>query len=97
MEIFKLLLEQGYSAPKVLPDGRVACIAPFIYTCAIIIVTPATAHLCYDDRWCYHSFGSAMKALEKWDGTGEPDGWHRHPATGRRREDGDPLSEYINH
>lgn len=26
----------------------------------------------------------------------EPAGWHRHPATGRRRPDGDPSKEYIN-
>jgi hypothetical protein len=29
-------------------------------------------------------------------GVGEPQGWHRHPNTGRRREDGDPTKETIN-
>lgn len=87
----------GYTNAKVLNDGRIGCIAKFMFTCAIVTVTPATAHICYDDRWCYHSHDAATAALEKWDGTGEPDGWHRHPLTGRRRPNGDPLQEYINH
>jgi hypothetical protein len=48
----------------------------------------------YNDRWCYHSHLAAAQALEGWDGDGEPEGWHRHPKTGRRRdEDG---NEWIN-
>jgi hypothetical protein len=31
-----------------------------------------------------------------WDGTGEPEGWFRHPASGRRRPDCDPAQEYVN-
>jgi hypothetical protein len=27
----------------------------------------------------------------------EPAGWFRNPKTGRRREDGDPAKEYIDH
>ncbi len=38
----------------------------------------------YDDRWCYSTRAAAEEALEAWDGRGEPTGWHRHPATGRR-------------
>jgi hypothetical protein len=30
-----------------------------------------------------------------WDGAGEPAGWMRHPATGRRRPDGDAGREYV--
>ena len=29
------------------------------------------------------------------DDESEPSGWHRHPATGRRRPDGDPTKEYV--
>lgn len=51
----------------------------------------------YDDRHCYWSTAAAMEALDAYpfdipDGY-EPQGWHRHPATGRRREDGDPQQE----
>jgi hypothetical protein len=33
--------------------------------------------------------------MEAWDGDGEPDGWSRHPPTGRRRPGGDPDKEYV--
>jgi hypothetical protein len=87
----------GYSDPKLLNDGRIACIMPLMFTAAIITMTPAGMAHGYEDRWCYNSKESALEALSKWDGTGEPDGWHRHPGTGRRRATGDPLQEYINH
>lgn len=57
----------------------------------------------YDDRWCYdermvEDQQLVEHALDEWRQrgfTGEPEGWHRHPSTGRRRINGDPLTEYI--
>lgn len=40
-----------------------------------------------EDCWCYHSFAEAVTYLLRWlgeGGKGEPQGWHRHPGTGRR-------------
>ena len=37
----------------------------------------------------------AVAALKEWDGVGEPKGWMRHPASGRRRPGGDPEQEYV--
>jgi len=34
--------------------------------------------------------------MEAWDGEGEPTGWMRHPASGRRRPGGDETKEYVN-
>ena len=53
------------------------------------------------DRWCYRDLAGAMQALHDWpqeppEGY-EPVGWHRHPATGRRRLNGDPELEYTDH
>lgn len=96
-QLFEFLVINNYTDPKILPGGRIACIHQFLVTAAIITMTPVTMEHCYDDRWCYHSKEAAVKALSEWDGTGEPMGWHRHPPTGRRRPDGDPLAEYINH
>lgn len=49
------------------------------------------------DRWCYHTQLDAICALHEWLDNPEqvePEGWHRHPYSGRRRdEDG---KEYIN-
>jgi hypothetical protein len=78
-----LIRDNGYLAPKLLPEGRYACLARFLHTTAII--TGRVGDLVsMDDRWCYHDESAARRALLAWDGTGEPTGWHRHPGTGRR-------------
>lgn len=74
-------LIHGYTDAKITPDGDVACIHRFMFTYAILVGLNPSG---YDDRWCYGSYGKAKAALEAWDGTGEPTGWHRHPDTGRR-------------
>jgi hypothetical protein len=73
----------GYRGFKPLPPDRVACLMPLAFTTAIIVCR-ALDYDTYEDRWCYHTADAAQAALEAWDGTGEPTGWHRHPATGRR-------------
>lgn len=87
--------ENGYEHPRVLPDGRWVAIMRLLYTGAVITMQADHASLCYEDRWCYHSVESAKRALDAWDGEGEPQGWHRHPRSGRRRPNADPLKEYI--
>ena len=39
----------------------------------------------------------AQEALAAWDGAPgtEPQGWHRHPTSGRRRTDGKPELEHV--
>lgn len=76
------------------PDGRRIAVIPLMYTAAVIIGRPHQLDW-YDDRWCYHTAADALTAARAWDGVGEPDGWHRHPDTGRRREGGDPTREEI--
>lgn len=57
----------------------------------------------YDDRWCYDDrlVGDQLLvefALDEWRSRGfegEPNHWHRHPRTSRRRIGGDPSTEYI--
>lgn len=54
----------------------------------------------YNDRYCYQTDVLAINALRElsernW--IGEPEGWHRHPKTGRRRPDGDASREYVSH
>lgn len=89
-----LVEDCGYQAPRPLGDGRYACVMPLMFTAAII-VGRIGSQATYDDRWCYHSIEEARKALEAWDGIGEPEGWHRQPGTGRRRDGGAPETEYV--
>jgi hypothetical protein len=84
--------DQFYLAgPKVFPDGRAAWVVPTIFG-ARIVISPDLFSLTIVDFWCYNDFGTlllsrakAMAALSAWDGTGDPDGWTRHFASGRRR------------
>lgn len=86
--------ECGLLEARDLGDGRYSAILPLLFTHAIIVGRIGDRST-YDDRWCYRDRESAEKAHLEWDGIGEPEGWHRHPLTGRRRDAGDPLLEYI--
>ena len=71
-------------------------VAPLMYTAALTIGLPGA--LSYLDRWCYHTIEDAIRAGDAWDGgwpESEPEGWHRHPASGRRSEGGDPSKEEV--
>ena len=78
-----LVVECGYSDISLIPGERYTCIARMGFTHAII-VGPVGNRYGFDDRWCYHHYGSAKAAIDAWDGEGEPKGWFRQPGTGRR-------------
>jgi hypothetical protein len=84
---FTWLHDQGeYSDIRELPGNRYALICRFAFTWAILVGRLGD-RIGYDDRWCFSSYEKAKSGLDAWDGvTGEPQGWHRHPSTGRRRE-----------
>jgi hypothetical protein len=65
-------------------EAEIVGIAPLVFTHAIVSGIDQCG---YNDRWCYHSYAAAKAALDAWDGTGEPSGWHRNPRTGRRRDE----------
>lgn len=85
----------GYQHYTAFPGGQDACLQRLAFTVAIL----ANLTECgYGDRWCYQTYEKARDALDQWarrGGEGEPEGWHRHPATGRRRPNGDAKLEHI--
>ena len=93
-QYLKFLEQNEYHYVRDLGDGRWAAIYQFAFTTAIIVgkVGDTTG---YDDRWCYESAIAAWTNLQIWNGTGEPNGWHRHPSSGRRRHDG--MEEYVHY
>jgi hypothetical protein len=95
-DFVKQLRDLEYIDPKMLPLDRWAGILPYIYTAGIVVGFVRNGALQFDQRWCYETVADAKKALDAWDGVGEPQGWHRHIPSGRRRPDGDPNREYIN-
>lgn len=87
------LLRVGYLPPfRILEDGRLCGILPLIGIDMIAVDINPWGH---NDAYYYRAGGAAARALEAWDGSGEPAGWFRHPQSGRRREDGDPARETI--
>lgn len=82
---------------KTLDDlGVEVRVLPMIFTNRVTIGAVDDAYG-YDDGWCYNSHEAALAAAEAWDPRTqkEPEGWHRHPRSGRRRVDGDPATEYV--
>ena len=90
----KLIHENDYYAMRPVRNGTYwVGLHKYMFTTAILLgkMGDTTG---FEDRWCYHSAAEAERALAMWDGeTGEPEGWHRNPRTGRRRQDG---NEWIN-
>jgi hypothetical protein len=94
IEMDKIIATNGYLFPKQISGDRTAAVLPMLFTHAIITMcNDDRAEVGYEDRWCYHHLPSAIVALSEWNGEGEPQGWHRHPPSGRRRDaDG---KEYV--
>jgi hypothetical protein len=51
----------------------------------------------FSDSWIYdvEQRQAGWRAALGWDGQGEPEGWYRHPQSGRRRPEGDPSREFV--
>lgn len=84
----------GYLDIQIIDETRYVAIMPLLFTHAIVVgrIGDRTG---YDDRWCYGGYKNAKAALDAWDFTGEPEGWHRHPNTGRRREYDEEMSRLL--
>ena len=91
---FPTYLTDYYTDIRPLPGNKYAAINRLLFTCAIIVGKIDYEHG-FSDRWCYSSYRDAKEALDNWNGEGEPEGWHRNPITGRRKnENGE---EYVSH
>lgn len=80
-------------------SGLRVAVMPLLFTGALIIGARHDVREPYLDRWCYTTMPLAITAALNWSGPWpgtEPYGWHRHPASGRRRPHGDPAREYVN-
>lgn len=75
---------------RMLGGGGVLEAAPLLFGRGRVLVTwvALNERSVREDLWEFPSFEAAVAALATWDGRGEPAGWDRHPATGRRRPGG---------
>lgn len=70
-------------------EAGIVGIYPLMFTYGII--AEMDRYSC-GNRWCYKSYDEAKAALDAWDGTGEPTGWHRHVQSGRRIDENGNLT-----
>jgi hypothetical protein len=92
LELSGPLDADGFYGRRQLPDGRWLAVLPLTFQRARLGISmtwtaplEAAFALGFADLWDYDTRELALAALTTWDGTGEPTGWVRHPATGRRR------------
>ena len=86
--------ENRIVALRILGDGRHLLVTPLLFGRATLGLVGDAPHYDYN-AWQYENITAAIQAMLQYDPLvqKEPDGWFRHPATGRRREDGDPSKE----
>jgi hypothetical protein len=77
-----------------LPDGRELTLLPLSRGTVQLGVSRDRKGF-YEDSWYFDTLARGWDALVGWDGTGEPEGWSRHPSSGRRRPSGDAAQEYV--
>lgn len=82
-------------AVRDLGDGRAVYLDELLFDALQVGIGRVGAPGC-EDIWHYlpGNLRAAWIAALGWDGQGEPEGWYRHPATGRYRPDGDAAKEH---
>lgn len=81
---------------RLLGDGRAVYLMQWSYGGVTVAIGTAGDQV-FDDQWNYQfeQASAGWRAALGWDGEGEPEGWYRHPHSGRRRPDGDPAKEFV--
>ncbi len=84
--------DYDYDGTPRLPNGqsyrdRFIAVLPMMYTHKLVWGFVVDALEGHEDGWCYHTALDAIAAGQAWKGLpgSEPEGWHRHPASKRRR------------
>lgn len=93
---FDEMIGLGFLGIRKAEPGYWVAVYRYAFTVAIV---KGRMFDCYElaDRWCYSEAAAAVEAFAAWDGfTGEPDGWVKHPASGRCRYDSDPNRQVFN-
>ena len=96
-DFINFLVQEGHSDIVIVKPKFWVGIAPYNFTHGILLGYLGN-YYGYENRWCYHNYGDALKSLTDWEKSefkGEPQGWHRHLPSGRRRKNGDSSTEYI--
>ena len=78
------LEKEGYYSIREISDKGICGLRKFVFTTGLIIGMDMVG---YKGRYCYSSAKDAQKALDEWDGTGDPGGpWIKYKGLGGERE-----------
>lgn len=86
----------GYTDWRELPDGSIMAVGPMAFGNGRLFLEVNING--YEDCYCYDSLELAKKSMDEFvpESGIEPQGWKRHPFSGRRRPNGDATKEYVN-
>lgn len=73
---------ESYEEFRTLPDGRLCGVHRLMFHWTMHVDLDTVG---YAQKYCFATRELALAALREWDGTGDPEGWHRHVPSGRRR------------
>lgn len=89
MTFTRRMQEEGYYAIREISGKGFCGLMRFAFTVGLVI---GMNDVGYYGRYCYHSNAEALKALESWDGTGDPSGeWIKYKGVGGERRN--PILE----
>ena len=82
------LLKNGYFGIREIPGQGICALQHLMFTKAVVC---GLTEVSYRYRYCYHTLGEAIDAINSWDGEGDPPGnWIK-----RKGEGGDkPNKKY---
>lgn len=79
-ELIKELTEIHHAHFRQIPNIGLCCLAPYIYTIAVIVNPTRDVH---SYRYCFKHFSEALTALLQWDGNGDlPGNWMKKKGFG---------------
>lgn len=82
-EMLPAEIRAEYEHLRMLPDGRIIAIRRLLMHWTLLV---GLDEFGYAENYCFATRDLVESAYKNWDGTGEPEGWHRHPKSGRRRD-----------
>lgn len=95
VEFQRWIIDNGYIGGAEMTDGTIVAVMPTVVGQGLLIVGDRHS---VAERYSYQTPEAAVFAMLDWranEWEGEPEGWHRHQPTNRRRTNGDPAQETV--
>ncbi len=75
--LLQMLKNEGYTHLRKIPGRGIVGLKRFMFTTGLVYNLTEDW---YDGRYCYRNHADALKALENWNGEGDPDDedWIKH-------------------